>query len=295
MNMKSGQSTGPKTVEGKLKSSQNARKTSIFVKGLLPWEDQAEKQEQLDQLTEQWQAYDPSRQLILRTIEQCQLGLERMMYAERVQIEGVMQSLDIANEFCKRARFSNMEHKTLPNWYFMAEGAEWHKKEAILTAKAYSEAESYVNNYREMMTAEVAKEYPNLYKYALAGYSSSTIFINALGDRFKLATPLLNLEALIKEIEERYFYYLKWGTDHERYQAIVDGIRAEMMLKVMDLDKSTRYATNFQNRLIKAFTTLAAMDQHEERSTQRSLKLTEDYSNPEADGTIHMAKDKGPD
>jgi hypothetical protein len=71
---KKGQSTGPKTVAGKAKSSQNARKASIFTKAYLPWEDQAQKQEQLDQLTEQWQAYDPSRQLILRTIEQCQLG-----------------------------------------------------------------------------------------------------------------------------------------------------------------------------------------------------------------------------
>ena len=38
------QSTGPKTVDGKAVSSQNARKDSIFVQGYLPWENIDEKQ-----------------------------------------------------------------------------------------------------------------------------------------------------------------------------------------------------------------------------------------------------------
>lgn len=262
---------------GKLEetTSQNARKASIFAKGLLPWENRAEKQEQLDQLTEQWNAYDPSRQLILRSIEQCQIGMERMMYAERMQIEGVMQSLDIAADFCKRARFSPVEYMSVPNWYFMDEEGQYHKEEAILISKAHRQAKQYIDSYRELLSAHVSQEYPDLYKYVLAGTPTGTIFINALGQRYKLATPLLNLKALISEIDNSYIYYLKWGSDPDRYQTIVDGIRAEMMLKVMDLDKSTRYATNFQNRLIKGLTALAAMDQHEQSVNSKSIELVD--------------------
>jgi hypothetical protein len=270
MAKKKGQSTGPKTVAGKAKSSQNARKVSIFTKAYLPWEDQVERQQQLDQLTEQWQAYDPSRQLILRTIEQCQLGIERMMYAERMQIEGVMQSLDIATEFCKRARFSPVEYMTVPNWYFMGEEGQWHKDEAIRVCKAYDQAKQFKDNYKDLLSAQVAQECLDLYRYALRACASGTTFITGLGQRFKQATPALNLSALINELDKSYSYYLRWGQDPERYQAIIDGIRAEQMLKVMDLDKSVRYATNFQNRLIKGLTSLAAMDQYEQlmRSTQ---------------------------
>lgn len=53
--------------------------------------------------------YDSSRQLIPRSIEPCHLGIEHMMYGERLQIEGTMQSLDIASEFCHQARFSPVE------------------------------------------------------------------------------------------------------------------------------------------------------------------------------------------
>ncbi len=65
-------------------------------------------------------------------------------------------------------------------------------------------------------------------------------------------------------MDNSYSYYLRWGQDLEHYQAIIDGSSAEQMLKVMDLDKSVRYATNFQNRSIKGLTSLAAMDQHEQ-------------------------------
>jgi hypothetical protein len=36
-----------------------------------------------------------------------------MMYADRLQIEGAMQSLDIATKFCARARFSSVENMAL--------------------------------------------------------------------------------------------------------------------------------------------------------------------------------------
>ncbi len=275
MAKKKGQSTGPKTVAGKAKSSKNARKASIFTKAYLPWEDQTQKQEQLDQLIEQWQAYDPSRQLILRTIEQSQLGIERMMYAERLQIEGAMQSLDIATEFCKQARFFLTESMSVPSWYFMGEEGKWHKDHAIQLSKAYDQAHQFKDNYSDLLSAQVAQQYPDLYSYVLSGAKTGTTFITALGQRFKQSTPVQNLSALINEINKDYSYYLKWGEDPERYQAIIDGIRAQKMLQVMDLDKSVRYATNFQNRLIKGLTSLAAMDQHEQLMAPSSVTCLE--------------------
>jgi hypothetical protein len=272
---KKSQPTGPKTVAGKAKSSKNARKASIFTKAYLPWEDQTQKQEQLDQLAEQWQAYDPSRQLILRTIEQCQLGIERMMYAERLQIEGAMQSLDIATEFCKQARFSPVEYMTVPSWYFMGEEGKWHKDHAVKLRKAYDQAQQFKDSYSDLLSAQVVQQYPDLYRYVLSGAKAGTTFITALGQRFKQATPVQNLSVLINEIDKSYSYYLRWGENPERYQTIIDGIRAHKMLQVMDLDKSVRYATNFQNRLIKGLTSLAAMDQHEQLMAPSSMPCLE--------------------
>lgn len=100
-----------------------------------------------------------------------------------------------------------------------------------------------------------------------------------MGQRFKQATPVQNLSALINEINKDYSCYLKWSEDPERYQTIIDGIKAQKMLQVMDLDKSVLYATNFQNRLIKGLTSLGAIDQYEqlmELSSMPCLKVEED-------------------
>jgi hypothetical protein len=93
---KKGQSTGPKTQDGKAVSSQNARKDSIFVQGYLPWEDQEAKRQDFDALVKQWRAKDPTRLILIRSIELSAMSMERMMYAQAKKIEGMMQSVTVA-------------------------------------------------------------------------------------------------------------------------------------------------------------------------------------------------------
>jgi hypothetical protein len=109
------------------------------VQGYLPHEDVAVKQEQFSQLRAQWQAIDPSRLFLLRSIEQAQLGIERMMYIEQKKITGLMQSLTIAKEFCLRAGLSEVMPEKLPAWFFLTSGAK-DKQHALQFALIYDEA-----------------------------------------------------------------------------------------------------------------------------------------------------------
>ena len=67
----------------------------------------------------------------------------------------------------------------------------------------------------------------------------------------------------MNELNESYPYHLMWTKAPARYQTIIDGLRVEQMEQAIDLDKSQRYATNLQNRMLKGFSALAALDQHE--------------------------------
>ena len=116
--------TGPKTVAGKNTSSKNAQKASIFTKGYLPSENPEQRQAQFELLCQQWGASDPTRQLLLRTVEEASLGYERLMLAMRQKIEGKMQSLDIAQEFAKQAGISVLEAMSFPSWYFKEGSSE---------------------------------------------------------------------------------------------------------------------------------------------------------------------------
>lgn len=266
-----GQSTGPKTQAGKLVSSQNARKDSIFAKGYLPWEDQESKRQDFDALVKQWRANDPTRLMVIRTIEQSALTLDRMMFAQAKKIEGLMQSVLVAQLFCERTGLSASLADTLPAWFFLDEG-EQEKRRALKLAKIYDEARDIKSCYSDQLVSIIKDEYPSLYAYVISGYKEGSSFISVLGYRYQQSVPTLNLAKLMNELTEKYPNHFLWAENPIRYQIIIDGLRAEQMEDAMDLDKTNRYATNIQNRIAKGVATLAAIDQHEYRMvTQDAL------------------------
>jgi hypothetical protein len=54
-----------------------------------------------------------------------------------------------------------------------------------------------------------------------------------------------------------------WASRWQSYQVIIDGIRAQQVLEVMDLDRTNRYATSFQNRILKGLQALDTMNKIE--------------------------------
>ncbi|MBT8631923.1 hypothetical protein AOC23_07560 [Polynucleobacter paneuropaeus] len=291
-----GQSTGPKTVDGKAVSSQNARKDSIFVQGYLPWENIDEKQQQFLAMTRQWNAKDPSRQMLLRSIEQCHLGIERMMYIERKKIQGLMQSTTIAYQFCERAGLSEKIAHALPSWFFLEDG-ESEKQRAVKVAHIYDETAEFKARYSDQLAARVKDVYPALFTYVMHSQKEGASFLMTLGQRYKESAVTLNLGALMNELKERWEFHFIWAQEPARYQTIIDGLRAEQMEQAIDLDKSQRYATNLQNRMLKGFLALAALDQHEllMKNQQQIAAQLENASNPVLEMAPKESATKKPD
>lgn len=258
--------TGPKTLDGKRASCKNAQKASIFTKGYLPSENPEQKQAQFEKLCEQWGATDPTRQLLLRTVEEASLGYERLMLAIKQKIEAQMQSLDVAREFVRLSGINPVEGMMIPSWYFKEGDPEKVYSKKIFAI--YVEVLELSDSYSDQLTAQVAQRYPNLYSYVTESYPPSTIFSTALGKKFGKATPIENLRAMQKEIEENYRFHLVWWQEEERYEIIIAGIRAGRILEAMDLDKYTRYTTSFQNRILKGIHSLAIIDQYEAKTVQ---------------------------
>jgi hypothetical protein len=271
---KKGQSTGPKTQDGKAVSSQNARKDSIFAKGYLPWEDQEAKRQDFDALIKQWRAKDPTRLILIRGIEQSAISMERMMYAQARKIKGLMQSVTVARAFCDRAGLSPLAAGALPHWFFLDDGGE-EKQHALKLAKIFDEAFDLKSSYSDQLVSGVKETYPNLYEYVMNGYREGASFISVLGHRYEQPIPTMNLVKLMNDLKEKYPHHFTWAEDPMRYQIIIDGLRAEQMEEAMDLDKTNRYATNIQNRVAKGIATLAAMDQHEYQLKIQSESLNE--------------------
>jgi hypothetical protein len=190
------------------------------------------------------------------------LQQERLMVMERDKILGAMQSVDVALEFCKRAGLSTITYMNLPTWFFTIDD-EGEKEWAITVGNVYAEALHLKEQYHDRLVVRIEKEYPHLYQYVMDQYKTSPSFLIALGQLYKQQTPILNLAALINQLLERYPHHLTWAQAPERYQFIINGLRSEVIEKVVDVDKSYARAAAIQNRVLKSLSGLTAMHHQE--------------------------------
>ena len=256
--------TGPKTESGKKVVSKNAQKTGIFTQGYLPTENVTQKQNEFEQLCKEWNGYSVGRKMILRSIEQAFLGIERMMVNEKIILEGSLQSLDIASEFCSMADIDPLRATAIPKWFFSADD-DANKQFALSIDNIWREANRLKMQFTDSIIPEISKLFPNLYRYVVGVKTGNVSFINCLSERCEQSTVALNLAVLMNQILEKYPHHMLWASDPMRYQALINAVRARRMRNAVDLDKSTRHGTNFQNRILKGFQMLALMDQYEKQ------------------------------
>lgn len=281
--------TGPKTLLGKQSSAKNARKSEIFVRGYLDWEDIEQKKALHERLLEQWGADDPTSQIFIATIEQANLECERLMSAQKLKVEGAMMQLNIAQEFAKHARLDVLGAHLLPAWYF-SDDDDGQKKWAIWVDQVWLQASKLQRSYHDSVVPRIAQDYPQLFEYVMKGQSANAYFLSVLGLRYKQTTPSLNLARLMNEIREQYPHHLQWAADPRRYQIIIDALRADLVLQALDLDKSSRYMTSIQNRLLKATQALIHLKQMQASDANRVTELETPKSKKV--GKLHQDEDK---
>ena len=291
-------STGPKTQQGKAIASKNATKAGIFSQGYLPWEDQEAKQREFEAMVQEWGVTSPTGIHFLRDIEQANLAQERLMYAERLVVEGAMQSAEVGERFAKAAGFDAMLAKHFPSWYFLEDDGG-NKKYAIYLDKVSEQANHLQANYTDQYVAQVQTRCPELHDYVMDGYQPNHSFVLVMGKKYKQSVATLNLSAISGELKERYRFHLQWAQEPKRYQLIIDGLRAQKMLEVLDFDKSNRYLTSFQNRRIRALQALDILNRRHQdgyfgKSQQSKDKVRTAVANPKvASSTAEAVLDSG--
>lgn len=234
----------------------------MFTKEYLPWEDGKAHQQAFEKMCAHYRAHDPVRQGLLRSIAQDQLMEERLARALRAKIEGMLQSERIKMSFAQEAGLPLHGAHLLPMWYFALQD-DGNKEYAIYLSRVQAQAASLKLQYSDAIVPVIEQKFPDLYDFAMHGQLVKTSFLTVLGQRFKQSMPTLNLAAVINHISEKYPHHVDWAADALRYQIIIDGLQAQMELEAMDLDKTSRYITMFQNRRLKNLQALAAQDVHE--------------------------------
>lgn len=257
MNEISKKATGPTSSQGKAIASKNATKDAIFVKGLLPWEDPAALEQLMQELRQQW-GDSASARLLMLSIEQAYVELQRLMLAQKNRIAGTMQSVNIARQFAQEAGIDVLTATQLPHWFFDDE-QQVQKDWAIELDRAQEQALELKAAFHDRLVPSIAQDYPDLFAYVMEGYGNQHSFLTILGHRYKQPTPVLNLGAVSNEIGEKYRFHLIWASAPQRHEQIIRGLRAQQMIEAMNLDQFSRYLTRCQNAITKGIQSLALL------------------------------------
>ena len=278
--------TGPKTEAGKQISSKNAQQFGIFSKGYLACENQTLLEQQYLALCQQWGAHDPTRQIIVQSLHQAAICAQRLSHSQKQIIDAQMQSPNVRHLFSEMADLDPVTGHHLPSWFFQ-EADHPQKKIALLVDRAWEEAEELKRHYSDALVAQVQERYPNLHHYVMQREKPGTSFVSVMGQRYKQNVPSQNLAVLMNEIKEKYQYHLIWAQDPERYEIYIDGIRGQQMAQGMDWEKTIRYATSFQNQIIKACGALESMDRLEGKGIHAPAALAAPApSNPSGEAAV---------
>lgn len=194
------------------------------------------------------------------------------MQSQKQIIDAQMQSPNVRHQFAEMADLDPVTGHHLPSWFFQ-EADHPQNKITLLVDRAWEEAEELKRHYSDALVAQVQERYPNLHHYVMQREKPGTSFVSVMGQRYKQNVPAQNLALLMNEIKEKYQYHLIWAQDPQRYEIYIDGIRGQQMAQGMDWEKTIRYATSFQNQVIKACGALESMDRLEGKGIHAPVAL----------------------
>lgn len=210
---------------------------------------------------------------MVHSMHQAAIRANRLALAQPQMIDAAMQSPNVRREFAQLAQIDALTAQNLPAWFFQG---VYHpqKATAIYLAAVWDEAKELKDLYSDRLLAEVSTRYPNLYRYVLDGQKPDASFVSAMGLRYKQNVSSQNLVVLMNHLNERYPHHLLWAEDPERFEIYIAGIRGQQLCEGMDLDKSLRYYTAFQNLFNKGCYALDAMNRVEGKGIYAPVLMT---------------------
>ena len=252
--------TGPKTAEGKAASSRNAIKLGVYSNALMPGESEQELQELNNALRESLNVQDGASEVLLRTISQSVLKTKRLHDAEVRLVQTHLARQESRKEFSYQANISPLLNDRLPDWYFNDDPEP--KNRASVRYKAICEASVLKDNFKLEYSLQARTLFPNLWAEVMGREAINPR--QSLGERllarYGQPKPEFNLQAFIDDYYKKYQLDMLWGENHERYEMVIENLRAKALLEVIVRPDLVKVQMQLHRRSIEAMETIQRLN-----------------------------------
>lgn len=214
-------------------SSKNALKSGIYANKLLDGEDPQELQNTIDGLVKDFNVTTTIGYQLAQELAQVMLRMTRAERWRATLISAHLAKHSTRVEFAAQLNLSVLGAASLPDWYFNDSQIDRGRAQSI--RNAYLELLFLINNHSAERMMRVKAEMPDLWFYVM-GNSEATERVYTFPERLShystKTDPVMRLKDLRDHMIEEHRHEILWAESEDRYEAVLDGLRAQVQMEL---------------------------------------------------------------
>ena len=230
-------------------SSKNALKSGIYSNKLLEGEDPQQLQNTIDGLVQDFNVTNTIGYQLAQELAQVMLRMTRAERWRAAMFAAHLAKHSTRVEFSAQLNLSALGAASLPDWYF--NDSQEDRGRAQVIHRAYVELLYLIKNHSADRMMRVKAELPNLWSYVM-GDSQATEKVFTFSERLSLYTnktdPVMRLKDLKDHMGEKHRHEILWAASEDRYEAVLDGLRAQVQMELAGNPNLQRDETSLHRR-----------------------------------------------
>lgn len=214
------------------KTAYNARTYGVYSNSLMPGESEQDVSATCEELYQEFEVSSLSGEVLVKQYVQVLLKIARLDRGLANKVSKCLSTRSCRKEFADQVGISPLIQDQLPDWWFELDPEEY--KRAEICKKGLIQAKQLKAHHSPELMAQVPTRYPELVHIALEfGWRKQVqTFGEWLAIRFKSASPIVNLQLLIEEIEKIFRFEIWWAHNEDRYISVIQSVMAQAELNV---------------------------------------------------------------
>ena len=214
-------------------SSKNALKSGIYANKLLEGEDPQQLQNTIDGLVQDFNVTNTIGYQLAQELAQVMLRMTRAERWRATLIAAHLAKHSTRVEFAHQLNLSVLGAASLPDWYFNDSQVDRGRAQSIYNA--YIDLNYLIKNHSADRMMRVKAELPDLWVFVM-GKSEATEKVYTLPERLSRYSsktdPVMRLKDLQNHMLENYSHEILWAQSEDRYEAVLDGLSAQVQMEL---------------------------------------------------------------
>jgi hypothetical protein len=230
-------------------SSKNALKSGIYANKLLEGEDPEQLQNTIDGLVQDFNVTNTIGYQLAQELAQVMLRMTRAERWRATLIAAHLAKHSTRVEFSHQLNLSVLSAASLPDWYFNDSQVDRGRAQSIYNA--YIDLEYLIKNHSADRMMRVKAELPDLWVFVM-GKSEATEKVYTFPERLSRYSsktdPVMRLKDLQNHMGEKHRHEILWAQSEDRYEAVLDGLRAQVQMELAGNPNLQRDETSLHRR-----------------------------------------------